>query len=171
RHPRTPASAAARAGRNLSRQDLGQWPGSPGGGPTFPADRGAMVAGGAHPRLNPTVHCRTDNLPVCGHVAGDLFGHACHHDAAICTPGHVRLPVLELLSGGATPLESNPEALQKGMQFSPTTHFVTFAPGILFRRADLQLVWPEFAWVAGIGAALFLAALMRFRKTLIEAQS
>ena len=29
----------------------------------------------------------------------------------------------------------------------------------------------EFAWTAGIGAVLFTAALLRFRKTLIEAQS
>jgi ABC-2 type transport system permease protein len=79
--------------------------------------------------------------------------------------------VLELLSGGATPLESMPEALQNVMQFSPTTHFVTFAPAILFRGAGLDIVWPEFAWVAGIGAVLFTAAVLRFRKTLIEAQS
>jgi ABC-2 type transport system permease protein len=79
--------------------------------------------------------------------------------------------VLELLSGGATPLESMPEVLQKVMQLSPTTHFVVFAPAILFRGADLKIIWPEFAWVAGIGAVLFVAALLRFRKTLIEAQS
>jgi ABC-2 type transport system permease protein len=79
--------------------------------------------------------------------------------------------VLELLSGGATPLESMPETLQTIMQFSPTTHFVTFAPAILFRGASFDIVWPEFAWVAGIGAVLFTAALLRFRKTLIEAQT
>jgi ABC-2 type transport system permease protein len=78
---------------------------------------------------------------------------------------------LELLSGGATPLESMPQTLQKIMQLSPTTHFVTFAPAILYRGADLGVIWPEFAWVAGIGAFLFTAALLRFRKTLIEAQS
>jgi hypothetical protein len=79
--------------------------------------------------------------------------------------------VLELLSGGATPLESMPETLQAVMQFSPTTHFVTFAPALLFRGAGLDIVWPQFAWVAGISAVLFTAALLRFRKTLIEAQS
>jgi ABC-2 type transport system permease protein len=78
--------------------------------------------------------------------------------------------VLELLSGGATPLESMPVALQRIMQLSPTTHFVTFAPAILFRGADLSVVWPEFAAVAAIGAVLMTAALVRFRKTLIEAQ-
>jgi ABC-2 type transport system permease protein len=79
--------------------------------------------------------------------------------------------VLELLSGGATPLESMPPALQMIMQFSPPTHFVVFAPAILFRGADLAIIWPEFVWVGGIGAVLFVAALLRFRKTLIEAQS
>src|SRR5262249_17498736 len=79
--------------------------------------------------------------------------------------------VLELLSGGATPLESMPEALQRIMQLSPTTHFVIFAPAILFRGAGLDTVWPEFAWTAAIGAVLFTAAVLRFRKTLIEAQS
>jgi ABC-2 type transport system permease protein len=79
--------------------------------------------------------------------------------------------VLELLSGGATPLESMPPALQHIMQLSPTTHFVVFAPAILFRGADLTIIWPEFAWVGGIGVVLFVAALLRFRKTLIEAQS
>jgi ABC-2 type transport system permease protein len=48
---------------------------------------------------------------------------------------------------------------------------VTFAPAILFRGADFKTIWPEFAWVAGIGAVLFTAAVLRFRKTLIEAQS
>jgi ABC-2 type transport system permease protein len=79
--------------------------------------------------------------------------------------------VLELLSGGATPLESMPVALQRIMQLSPTTHFVIFAPAILFRGADFGVIWPEFAWVGGIGVVLFTAALKRFRKTLIEAQS
>jgi ABC-2 type transport system permease protein len=79
--------------------------------------------------------------------------------------------VLELLSGGATPLESMPEVLQKIMQLSPTTHFVTFAPAILFRGAGLDIVWREFAAVALIGAVLMTVALMRFRKTLIEAQT
>ena len=48
---------------------------------------------------------------------------------------------------------------------------MVFAPAILFRGADLKVIWPEFVWVGGIGAVLFVAALVRFRKALIEAQS
>ena len=77
----------------------------------------------------------------------------------------------ELLSRGPAPLESMLATLQTIMQFSPTTHFVIFAPAILFRGAGLGIIWPEFAWVDGIGAVLFTAALARFRRTLIEAQS
>ncbi len=71
--------------------------------------------------------------------------------------------VMSLLSGGNTPLDSMPEALQVVMYASPATHFMSIAQGILFRGAGLDVMWPEFAAVAGIGAAFFVAALMRFR--------
>jgi ABC-2 type transport system permease protein len=45
------------------------------------------------------------------------------------------------------------------------------APAILFRGAGLDIVSPEFAWVAGIGAVLLTAAVLRFRMTLVEAQN
>lgn len=73
--------------------------------------------------------------------------------------------VMMLLSGGQTPLESMPEALQAIMRFVPSTHFVSLAQAILFRGAGLTVVWPQFAATAVIGALFFLAALLRFRKT------
>lgn len=79
--------------------------------------------------------------------------------------------LLNLLSGGTTPLDSMPERLQKAMQFSPTTHFVSFAQSILFRGAGLSVIWRDFAAVAAIGAVLFAAALARFRRTIAEAAS
>jgi len=79
--------------------------------------------------------------------------------------------VLALLSGGMTPLDSMPVSLQKAIQFSPTTHFVSFAQAILFRGAGLDVVWRDFAVVAAIGVALFALALARFRETVSEAGS
>ncbi len=73
--------------------------------------------------------------------------------------------VMNLLSGGTTPLDSMPVAIQRVMQLSPTTHFVSFAQAILYRGAGMDVVWPEFVAVAGIGAVFFAAALARFRKT------
>lgn len=69
-----------------------------------------------------------------------------------------------LLSGGNTPLESMPPWLAMVMQASPSTHFVAFAQAILYRGADLAVVWPQFLIVALIGGLFFGLAILRFRK-------
>lgn len=76
----------------------------------------------------------------------------------------VVLPMI-ILSGGYTPLESMPEGLQRFMEAFPSTHFTRLAQAILYRGAGFDVVWPDFAAVAGIGAAFFGLALLRFRKT------
>jgi len=73
--------------------------------------------------------------------------------------------VLNILSGGQTPLDSMPQWLQNVMQLSPTTHFVNVSMAILYRGADLVAVWRDFAAVAAMGLVFFLVALLRFRYT------
>lgn len=73
---------------------------------------------------------------------------------------------LDLLSGGMTPRESMPEAVQIIMLAAPTTHFVKMAQAILFRGAGFDVAWPQFLAIAVIGAVFFLIALARFRKTI-----
>jgi ABC-2 type transport system permease protein len=82
----------------------------------------------------------------------------------------VLLP-LEMLSGGMTPRENMPQAVQLLMQAAPTTHFVSFAQAILYRGADLGIVWSSFAAIALIGAVFFTGALMRFRSTVSQMQA
>ncbi len=77
----------------------------------------------------------------------------------------VLLP-LQMLSGGATPRESMPEAVQYLMLAAPNTHFVMLAQAILYRGAGLDVVWPQFLAIAMIGAVLFGLALARFRNTI-----
>ncbi len=77
----------------------------------------------------------------------------------------VLLP-LQVLSGGMTPRESMPEAVQFIMLGAPNTHFVSLAQSILYRGAGLDVVWPQFLALAAIGSALFVFALGRFRKSL-----
>jgi len=72
---------------------------------------------------------------------------------------------MNLLSGSNTPLESMPPWLATVMEASPSTHFVSFAQSILFRGAGIDVVWPRFLLVAGIGGLFFLLALLRFRST------
>ena len=74
---------------------------------------------------------------------------------------------MNLLSGGETPLEAQPDALQAFMQLVPSTHFVSFAQAILFRGADFTIIWPHFAAVAGIGALFFTLTAVRFRKSIV----
>lgn len=75
---------------------------------------------------------------------------------------------LELLSGGYTPRESMPEAVQMIMMAAPTTHFVAVAQAVLYRGAGLDVVWPRLLAILAIGGVFFSIALTRFRKTLSQ---
>ncbi len=77
----------------------------------------------------------------------------------------VLLPLITL-SGAYTPRESMPEIVQKIMLIAPNTHFVMLAQAIFFRGAGIDIVWPQFLALFGIGAILFVLALVRFRKSL-----
>jgi ABC-2 type transport system permease protein len=74
--------------------------------------------------------------------------------------------VLQMLSGGSTPVESQPEWLQWMTLVLPSRHFVAFAQAIIYRGAGLDIVWPQFAAVAGIGLAFFAYSLGRFRESI-----
>ena len=76
----------------------------------------------------------------------------------------VYLP-MQMLSGGNTPLESEPRVLQVIMQGVASTHFVSFAEAILFRGAGLALVYRDYLAVAGLGAVFFALAVLRFRSS------
>jgi len=75
---------------------------------------------------------------------------------------------LQLLSGNSTPRESMPELVQHLMLAAPTTHFVSSSQAILYRGAGIDVVWPQLAALAAIGAVLFIIALNRFRKAISQ---
>ena len=78
---------------------------------------------------------------------------------------------MNLLSGGETPVESQPALLQTIMQGVPSTHFVSFAQAILYRGAGIDIVWPQFVLVTGIGGLFFAFAAARFRKSIAVMRS
>jgi ABC-2 type transport system permease protein len=84
--------------------------------------------------------------------------------------GLLAMPVLivtQLLSGSSTPMESMPVWLQYLIKtISPTPHFVSFAQAVLFRGADISLVWQELAAMLAIGIVYFTVASVRFRKVI-----
>ena len=84
--------------------------------------------------------------------------------------GLLAMPVLmvtQLLSGSNTPMESMPVWLQYVVQtISPTPHFVSFAQAVLFRGADLTVVWRPLVAMLIIGSVYFVVALSRFRRVI-----
>jgi ABC-2 type transport system permease protein len=76
---------------------------------------------------------------------------------------------MNMLSGSNTPLESMPPWLANAMQASPSTHFVSFAQSILYRGAGIDVVWPQFLFVAGVGGLFFVVAILRFRSITAQA--
>ena len=69
---------------------------------------------------------------------------------------------MNILSGSNTPLKSMPYLLRTIMQFSPSTHFVSFAQSILVSGGGL-LRRLAVLYVAVTGGLFLLLALMRFR--------
>jgi ABC-2 type transport system permease protein len=76
----------------------------------------------------------------------------------------VMVPMM-FLSGGWTPREAMPPLLQALMHLSPLTHYVDLIGAVIFRGAGLALVWPSLAAMSGIGGALLVMAIERFRAT------
>jgi ABC-2 type transport system permease protein len=74
--------------------------------------------------------------------------------------------VLQLLSGGQTPVESQPKWLQSITYFLPSRHFVSFSQVIIYRGGGLGAVWRQFLMVSGIGLAFFSYSVALFRKSI-----
>ncbi len=74
--------------------------------------------------------------------------------------------VLQLLSGGGTPVESQPQWLQYLTFFLPSRHFVSFSQKIIYRGGGISAVWSQFAMVAVVGLAFFVYSLSLFRKSI-----
>lgn len=73
---------------------------------------------------------------------------------------------LQMLSGGSTPRESMPEFVQTIMLAAPTTHFVNLAQSILYRGAGIEVIWPSYVWLLGIGLVFFIFSLRHFKDTI-----
>jgi ABC-2 type transport system permease protein len=74
--------------------------------------------------------------------------------------------VLQLLSGGSTPVESQPRWLQAMTYFLPSRHFVSFSQVIIYRGGGLSAVWRQFSMVGLVGLAFFVYSVSLFRKSI-----
>lgn len=71
-----------------------------------------------------------------------------------------------MLSGGISPIESQPDIVQPVTWLLPSRHYMAFAQAIAFRGAGLDIVWPDFLTVAGLGSVFFALSLMLFRRSI-----
>ena len=74
--------------------------------------------------------------------------------------------VLQLLSGGSTPVESQPKWLQTITYFLPSRHFVSFSQVIIYRGGGLGAVWRQFLMVSVVGLGFFVYSVSLFRKSI-----
>jgi ABC-2 type transport system permease protein len=77
----------------------------------------------------------------------------------------VIMPMM-MLSGGLTPIESQPELIQPVTWFLPSRHYMAFAQAVVFRGADLNIIWPELLTIIGLGSIFFMASLALFRRSI-----
>jgi ABC-2 type transport system permease protein len=81
----------------------------------------------------------------------------------------VIMPMM-MLSGGMTPIESQPDWLQPITLGLPSRHFMAYSQAIVFRGAGLETVWPQLLAMAGLGSLFFLASLAMFRRSISTMQ-
>ncbi len=74
--------------------------------------------------------------------------------------------VLQLLSGGSTPVESQPKWLQYVTYLLPARHFVSFSQVIIYRGGGISAVWLQFLMVTAVGLGFFVYSLGLFRKSI-----
>ena len=75
-----------------------------------------------------------------------------------------------MLSGGMTPIESQPEMIRPITWFLPSRHYVAFSQAVVFRGAGLDIVWPQLLTIVGLGAAFFTASLALFQRSISESK-
>lgn len=76
-------------------------------------------------------------------------------------------PPLATLSGAFTPIEAMPKWLQPLTIPNPIQNFAAITRGALIRGTDFSVLWPNFAWLAGITLLLLVFSIVRYRRQLL----
>lgn len=77
---------------------------------------------------------------------------------------------MSMLSGGMSPIESQPEIIQPITWFLPSRHFMSFAQAVVFRGAGLDVVWPQIGALGLLGVISLAGSLRLFRRMLAAQQ-
>lgn len=74
---------------------------------------------------------------------------------------------LMAISGTMTPVESMPPALQSLSRMSALRYYVESLLGVFLKGVGLEVLWPQLAWMLGLGTALFAVSVYQFRRRLV----
>lgn len=72
-----------------------------------------------------------------------------------------------VLSGGMTPVESQPDWLQSVTWFLPSRHYISFMQAIVYRGADLSVVGADLLTMTVMGLVFLWASIRLFRKSVL----
>ena len=72
-----------------------------------------------------------------------------------------------LLSGFMFPIENMPGVVQWLTLLNPMRYYMEMIRGIFLKGLGLEILWRQFAILAGMGALIMLLSANRFRKTLV----
>lgn len=75
---------------------------------------------------------------------------------------------IQFLSGGVTPLQNMPTAIQNIMELTPTAHYIEGALAILFKDAKAHELGRNGMALLMIGSCLFAISLWQFRRALLK---
>ena len=71
-----------------------------------------------------------------------------------------------MLSGGVTPIESQPELIQPFTWLLPSRHYMTFCQAVAFRGAGFTIIWSQLLTITGLGFIFLSASLALFRHSI-----
>ena len=127
------------------------------------------------------------NVPVAGSVplflagtfvylfsaaaVGVFLGTAAQSMAQFALLMIITIMPMMILSGGMSPVDSQPQWLQYITWFLPSRHYLSFSEAVVYRGAGFDIVWPEFALISALGAAFFGLSLVLFRRAISRANS
>jgi ABC-2 type transport system permease protein len=65
-------------------------------------------------------------------------------------------------------VESMPKAMQVLSNFFPIRHWMIILRGVVQKDVGLSVLWPQLAWLAGLGIVIDGVTLWFFRRSLGE---
>ncbi len=100
---------------------------------------------------------------------GVLLGTAARSMAQFALLMIITILPMMILSGGMSPVESQPQWLQYITWFLPSRHYLSFSEAVLYRGAGVGIVWPEVVLVGVLGSGFLAVSLILFRRAVTAA--